>query len=545
LTKRLTDLPDVLLHLAYSPDGRRLAASLAASNGIRVFDAGQDYLPLPSDTHYKDRSVWASFDRAGRLVTTSYDGFVRLYGADQYADPIARFRLEGHRPYAADFSSDGARVAVGCSDTPKVVVLSGSNLTQLFEADTTGVAAPLFAVEWSQNGRFLFAGGYWSVNDLWQVRRWSRSGRGGFIDIPAGSDTIQEILRLTSGTMLFAHQKGFGLIGPDAKVVPLQGLGGLYLNSGGGDELRVSADGGTVQVDAWQPRHTYRFALGVRRVAIDPPADSTLLTPVTQAPGLAVTNWDSSATPAVNGAPIKLEPREYARSLAIVPGTKHFVLGAEYLVRLLDQQGHELWPEPLPGPDIAWHVNVTGDGRLVVVAFGDGTIRWLRLSDGKELLALFMHPDGKRWIAWTPQGYYDASVGGDELIGWHVNHGYDHAPDFYPVAQFRDQFNRSDIVALVLKTLDVDEAVRQANAASGRKKAAAVADSLPPVVKIVSPSDRSSVASSPIAVTYQVRSPTPVTGITVLVDGRPVATAPPPEDDRLASLSIDMRSTTR
>lgn len=67
-----------------------------------------------------------------------------------------------------------------------------------------------------------------------------------------------------------------------------------------------------------------------------------------------------------------------------------------------------------------------------------------------------------------------------------------------------------------------------------------VADSLPPVVKIVSPSDRSSVATSPIAVTYQVRSPTPVTGITVLVDGRPVATAPPPEDNRLASLSIDM-----
>jgi hypothetical protein len=62
----------------------------------------------------------------------------------------------------------------------------------------------------------------------------------------------------------------------------------------------------------------------------------------------------------------------------------------------------------------------------------------------------------------------------------------------------------------------------------------------PTAVKIVSPSDRSSVATSPIAVTYQVRSPTPVTGITVLVDGRPVATAPPPEDNRLASLSIDM-----
>jgi hypothetical protein len=55
----------------------------------------------------------------------------------------------------------------------------------------------------------------------------------------------------------------------------------------------------------------------------DPPADSTLLAPVTQAPGLAVTNWENSTTPAVNRDRIKLEPFETARSLTIVPGTQH------------------------------------------------------------------------------------------------------------------------------------------------------------------------------------------------------------------------------
>src|SRR5262249_21042813 len=38
LKQRLRDLPNVVLHLAYSADGRRLAASLAKNNGIRVFD---------------------------------------------------------------------------------------------------------------------------------------------------------------------------------------------------------------------------------------------------------------------------------------------------------------------------------------------------------------------------------------------------------------------------------------------------------------------------------------------------------------------------
>ena len=118
MTKRLTDLPDVILHLAYSPDGQRLAASLG-SGGIRVFDVGHGYRPLPSDTDYKDSSYWAMFDRAGRLVTASYDGFVRLYAADRYVAPIARFRLEGHTPWSTAFSPDGRALRSAFTIPPK------------------------------------------------------------------------------------------------------------------------------------------------------------------------------------------------------------------------------------------------------------------------------------------------------------------------------------------------------------------------------------------------------------------------------------------
>ena len=76
-------------------------------------------------------------------------------------------------------------------------------------------------------------------------------------------------------------------------------------------------------------------------------------------------------------------------------------------------------------PGVAWAVNVSGDGRLVVAAYGDGTIRWHRLSDGQELLAFFPDDDTQRWVAWTPQGYYMASPGGEDLIGWQVNRGWD------------------------------------------------------------------------------------------------------------------------
>ena len=453
LKQRFGDLPNAFAyHLAYSPDGRRLAASLGGSNGIRVFDAGDGYRPLPSDTRYKDHSLSATFDRAGRLVTTSYDGLVRLYAAGNYATPVATFESKGHLPFAAAFSPDGTRVAVGHDDINDVVVLSGSDLTRVFKADTAGVAnVGMSAVGWSPDGRFLFAGGQWPVDDVSRVRRWSDGGRGTSVDIPAGSDTIMQIYGLNDGSMLFAHARGFGRIGADGKAIELQGFGGLALRSGGNRTLRVAADGSSVQVDSVQPAHSYRFALARRAIDVDPPADAALKAPVTTAAGLAVTNWHNSTTPAVNKAAIALQAYEMARSVAVVPGTRRFALGADFSLRLIDDKAHDVWPKAQPVPGVAWDVNVSGDGRLVVAAYDAGTIRWHRLSDGKELLALFMHPDGQRWILWTPQGYYDAAAGADELIGWQVNQGRDRAPEFYPVSQFRDRFYRPDVIQRVLK----------------------------------------------------------------------------------------------
>ena len=117
-----------------------------------------------------------------------------------------------------------------------------------------------------------------------------------------------------------------------------------------------------------------------------------------------------------------------------------------------------------------WGVDISADGKLIVATYADGTIRWHRLNDGAELLALFMHPDGKRWVAWTPQGYYDASAGADDLIGWQVNRGYDQAPDFFPAAQFQQRFNRRDVIARVLDTLDVDQAVAQVKSRAPRQR---------------------------------------------------------------------------
>ncbi len=38
---------------------------------------------------------------------------------------------------------------------------------------------------------------------------------------------------------------------------------------------------------------------------------------------------------------------------------------------------------------VVWAVNLSADGRFVVAGYGDGTIRWHRFRDGREVLALF------------------------------------------------------------------------------------------------------------------------------------------------------------
>lgn len=163
---------------------------------------------------------------------------------------------------------------------------------------------------------------------------------------------------------------------------------------------------------------------------------------------------------------LPLEPGDVARSIAHAPTPSHvasgfapdFVLGSDRTLRLSSGAGQERWWQLTPAP--AWGVNIPASGKVVLVAYGDGTIRWHRLSDGEELLAFFPHVDRKRWVLWTPSGYYDASPnGGDDLIGWHVNRAPDQAPEFYPIKHYKEKLFRPDAIQRVLETLDEESAV--------------------------------------------------------------------------------------
>ena len=171
-------------------------------------------------------------------------------------------------------------------------------------------------------------------------------------------------------------------------------------------------------------------------------------------PGLAVSDWKNYRMPKLNGRfllngkLLALELRNIALARHYAGRLPRFVLGTEKTCAPIVPMGARYGK--IVSRHRRWGVNISRDGKLLAAAYGDGTIRWYRPSDGQELLALFVHAKDRRFIAWTPKGYYAASPGAEDLIGWHVNRDWDHAADFFPASRFRDQFNRPDIVKRAL-----------------------------------------------------------------------------------------------
>jgi hypothetical protein len=104
----------------------------------------------------------------------------------------------------------------------------------------------------------------------------------------------------------------------------------------------------------------------------------------------------------------------------------------------------------------------------VVAAYGDGTIRWHRMDDGRELLALYVLGDKKNWVVWTPEGFYAATPGAYGVLRWHVNRGVDAAAETVPASAIK-KLNRPDALPLVLQEMETARALGIADLASARQ----------------------------------------------------------------------------
>ncbi len=430
LIKRIGRLPQVVNHLAFSPDGRRLVATLAGTKGMRIFGRDENWREIARDADYGRGSYGAAFAPDGRLATTSDDGRLRLYdagGALVRVRSVATGRL---RPYGVTFSPDGGRIAVGFFGGPVVRLYDGRTLDPLPAPDTSGLDnGALFQIAWSADGATLYAAGSYDVDGGSPVVAWAGGGNGKRRILPAGLNSVSSLRPLPSGALFVAAQDPWlGVLVADGtprwRRTPVQ-MDARAQHS----NFAVSADGTVVDfgVKQWG-KDRARFDATALTLVLDPAADGRTAPPVQK--GLPVADWINSRTPTLDGKPLPLERNEYSRSLAVHPDGERFVLGADWQLRAFDAAGKGLWRWDVPG--VVWAVNISGDGRFTVAAYHDGTIRWHRMADGAEQLAFFPFNDKRNWVAWEPDGRFYSTLGARSALRWHVNKGWDEAPVTLP-----------------------------------------------------------------------------------------------------------------
>ncbi|ALG68264.1 caspase family protein [Beggiatoa leptomitoformis] len=517
LLTRLTGLPNVIAHLAFSADGQYLAVALVAG-GIRVY---QLTTPSPQliaeDNDYGANSYWVEFDPTGRLLSSCWDGYLRLYDTDYHLRHKQAI-TGGKEPISARFSPDGQRIAVGFNDSTAVTVVSGRDLSLIHSVDTAGIYnGDLNKTAWSSDGQTLYAGGLYQSQGQYPFIQWQQGGTGKrqivSIDV---FDTLTDLRSLSDNRLLVGSadpalvlldKKGKSLARQDNELADFRDIG---------TQFRVAPDG--LQVGfAYKYGGVSPSAFSLRDFTLSETVSKTLKAPNTDSKSLNIENWFNQTNPTLNGKALSLREYERSRSLAIAPNAQHFLLGTSWYLRYFDAQGEQIWAKS--APSITWGVNITDNG-LAVAAFADGTIRWYRLSDGKELLAFFPHADKKRWVVWTPQGYYAASAGGESLVGWHVNKGADQEADFFEMGQFREKYYRPELITTLSKTLDIEKALAQ-TPEKQKPIEKTLEQSLPPVVELLYPNTGDSFRETDLEIHYRIRSTTADTPTAVIayIDG--------------------------
>jgi WD40 repeat protein len=568
VTTRLGPLPDVIQNLAVSRDGQYLAATLGGKLGLRVWQRTGKNLTawslIAEDKNYADQAHGVAFDATGTLYTVAFDGKLRRYSSGYTAKPVSVVTQGGKRPFTVAVHPSADRVAVGFVDTVAVEVYDAQSLARRFAADTTSVrSGNLAVVGWSSDGARLYGGGRYDKGPAMGILVWERGGEGSVRDIDGPLNTISQFLPCGDALAIGATDPLFGLLAADDRRTLWRGNVQADMRRKLGERFLLSADGMRVRFGlkegdpsakegdsssapasmpaAYPPVEPVLFDLRTERLIDAPKPPEDLFAADVQS--LPVTDWINTFNPKFQGKAISLLRDERARSLAIAPNKQQFILGAEWSLRAYDNNGKPQWKREVPG--IVWGLNISRDGNVIVAAYSDGTIRWHRLKDGAELLALFVYGKDRRWVAWTPKGYYTASAGGEGLIGWHVNRGWSESADFFPAHRFRNRFYRPDVVQQVLITLDEDKAIAEADRRAGTAgQESDIRKLQPPVVEIVSHKDGDKFSEPNVTIQYSARSPIQenIAEVDVYLDGakQTVTASVPTPGNEIVSVPLEL-----
>ncbi len=491
-------------------DGERLV-SASFDNTLRLWRVSDGSL-IRKMTGHTDNVFCVATSPDGRWIASgSFDHTIRLWNADTGEFVKILGKHNGHIA-TISFSPDSRRlVSVSKSGTKTRVwsVLGGELLRTFDKHDSTVVASA-----WHPDGELVATAGgsnndiYVWVADTGEVKHhivgtgrsvwsvaFSKDGR----QIAFGNTDYYEIA--TSNEVNFNNEGSLEWISGLVDLVNKGVYGPLERTF---DLIDMTLDADVTSESGWIRADTDRAGLTLN-----------------QKDKLTLEIKRGSRTQAT----IKMDYQyEEIRCYTFTPSGK-IAVGSNYALALYDADGDRI-REFVGHTGVVWAVSASPDGRYLASASYDQTIRLWNIETGELLTTIFVGLD-REWVAWTPAGYYKASAGGDNLIGWHINQGEDKAAKYYYAYQFSDQFNRPDVLGEILRAGSVEEALRRADEKRRRLTEVAQVEEVikkePPSITIIEPSDRTKTTEKEIRFSAKIRSEEKITQLTASVNGVPVS----------------------
>ncbi|MDR1672450.1 MAG: caspase family protein [Bacteroidales bacterium] len=509
--------------LKFSPDGVYLAAALDEAKGIRIYKVG-DGSEVRKLIGFGGAVRKISFSRSGRLAVVADDKYLRLYSK---TFGLVTAQSLGGKPSGVAFSPDESTVAVSYDGWAKISLFRASDGA---DAGTLQTPAPGNAATVAYTATGLVCSGGYPKDNKYLIAVWNGSRR---TDILAASGVITDVCTLPDGSVAYGtgapemgritsdlatpwdweeNRDGAYLRTAEIISAPLRQRELFQLNEDG-SQIGLNGVGRDVLIFSLTDR-SFRRTSNIFPRFVD------------KAQNLSVIGWKDGYKVTLNGkSQIIMEQDEISRCVDIAKNGTRILLGTSRHLICFNPSGDIVWKRPLTEECAA--VKIAGNGRVAATALGDGTYAWFEMEEGNRILTLFVHPDHRRWVLWTPAGFYDCEVGAEEIIGWNLNNGRNKASAFYHVAQFRSTFYKPEAIDEIVgveRYVAQNTVIRDSPQTADQLDQPSLDQVLPPEIRIITPQPETSVKSNQLKIRYRVSTSgkDSVESVKVLLDGRPV-----------------------